>query len=529
MEKDRCAWPRKVESRSSRSNYCCKMSSGQKAAISSSISNNVNYYYMMDSISQVKSVVVGCDNNGRRMKIVVRKEDVKQILDAVVGLEAAAGGAGSSSFGDENDEMLSLIAYCSFTYTWIDPRDSPSLQDLKRLKLIQLFSLIRIHKKPLDPQIILPPLFIMLSANLFRPLPPPNNPLSATTILPDDDDNFMLNPAKTWSHLQIIYDILLRVIITTQPEELRAPGFIDHSFLHNLLVLFQSDDPRERESLKNVFHRIYSKFTFYRSFMRKAMNDVFLHYIFETEQRHPGIGELLEIWGTIINGFSVPLKDEHKLFFTRVLIPLHRPKGMQAYHKQLAYCVFQFVQKEAELAGVVVRGILKYWPLTNCHKEIVLIGELEELVETLLQPSQYRTLALPLCTQITKCLNSWNSQVAERALYVWNSEKFWRMAAESMEQVFPILVRGLEDNLKGHWSTSVKELTQNVKRMLQELDPCLYTNCLLHLEIQQTLLHQQHISRRHKWNTIEEKAAANTQLLPATATATAINTLPMLC
>nr|GLL23576.1 serine/threonine protein phosphatase 2A 57 kDa regulatory subunit B' alpha isoform-like [Ipomoea trifida] len=316
-----------------------------------------------------------------------------------------------AGFGDENDEMLSLIAYCSFTYTWIDPRDSPSLQDLKRLKLIQLFSLIRIHKNPLDPQIILPPLFIMLSANLFRPLPPPNNPLSATTILPDDDDNFMLNPSKTWSHLQIIYDILLRVIITTQPEELRAPGFIDHSFLHNLLVLFQSDDPRERESLKNVFHRIYSKFTFYRSFMRKAMNDVFLHYIFETEQRHPGIGELLEIWGTIINGFSVPLKDEHKLFFTRVLIPLHRPKAMQAYHKQLAYCVFQFVQKEAELAGVVVRGILKYWPLTNCHKEIVLIGELEELVETLLQPSQYRTLALPLCTQITKCLNSWNSQV----------------------------------------------------------------------------------------------------------------------
>uniref|UniRef100_A0A803NJI5 Pentatricopeptide repeat-containing protein n=1 Tax=Cannabis sativa TaxID=3483 RepID=A0A803NJI5_CANSA len=51
----------------------------------------------------------------------------------------------------------------------------------------------------------------------------------------------------------------------------------------------------------------------------------------------------------------------------RVLIPLHKTKGMQGYHRQLAYCVSQFVQKEPVLGGVVVRGILKYWPLTNCQ------------------------------------------------------------------------------------------------------------------------------------------------------------------
>lgn len=142
------------------------------------------------------------------------------------------------------------------------------------------------------------------------------------------------------------------------------------------------------------------------------MNDVFLHFIFETE-RHFGIGELLEIWGSIINGFTVPLKEEHKLFLMRVLIPLHKTKGMQAYHRQLAYCVSQFLQKEPVLGGVIVRGILRYWPVTNCQKEVFLIGELEELVENL-DPGQYRKLALPMCTQITKCLNSWNSQVSSK-------------------------------------------------------------------------------------------------------------------
>ncbi|KAM1003226.1 hypothetical protein TB2_003439 [Malus domestica] len=88
---------------------------------------------------------------------------------------------------------------------------------------------------------------------------------------------------------QLVYDILIRIVINNDPKLLR--GYIDHQFIVNLLALFQSEDPRERDSLKNVYHKIYSRFTFYRSFMRKSMNDVFLHYVFETE-RHCGIREL---------------------------------------------------------------------------------------------------------------------------------------------------------------------------------------------------------------------------------------------
>lgn len=49
-----------------------------------------------------------------------------------------------------------------------------------------------------------------------------------------------------------------------------------------------------------------------RSFIRKAINNVFYRFIFETE-RHSGIAELLEILGSIINGFALPLKEEHKV------------------------------------------------------------------------------------------------------------------------------------------------------------------------------------------------------------------------
>ncbi|KAL5561247.1 hypothetical protein UlMin_030994 [Ulmus minor] len=401
---------------------------------------------------------------------------------------------------NENEEILSLISHCTFS----DPSESPSNQELKRHKLLQLLSVIKSPKKPLNDQ-VLAPLMSMIADNLFRPLPPPSNPSIASESDHPDDEDPISKFSRMWSHHQLVYDIQLRLVTSIDSKTLCS--YIDHPFLMNLLSLFQSEDPRERESLKNVYHRIYLRFTFYRAFMRKSMSDVLLNYVFENE-KHCGIGELLEIWGSIINGFAVPLKEEHKLFLMRVLIPLHKTKGIQAYHRQLAYCVSQFVQKEPSLGGIVVRGILKYWPLTNCQKEVLLIGELEELVENL-DTDQYRKLALPLCTQITRCVNSWSSQVAERALYVWNNEHFVKMATMEIEEVFPTVVEGMEKNIKWHWSKSVRQLTESVKVMLEETDSQLYAKCLEEIEVRESAARQAEIKRKEKWDRIEMAAAKN--------------------
>ena len=49
----------------------------------------------------------------------------------------------------------------------------------------------------------------------------------------------------------------------------------------------------------------------------------YFRFVYETEHFN-GVGELLEILGSIINGFALPLKAEHKQFLVRVLIPLHK-------------------------------------------------------------------------------------------------------------------------------------------------------------------------------------------------------------
>lgn len=353
---------------------------------------------------------MGAQSNTKPSPKVIKSSTLQYLFDLesknnnIVNKIASINLGSQPSANFENDEILSIISYCSLdlNFNFSNPFESPAHG--KRLKLSRLLQLIKSSKNPLNDE-ILAPLMSMLSANLFRPLPPPSN-TSSTSELADGEENVSFF-SPMWSHLQLVYDILLRLLIKIDTKILGE--YIESHFLVNLLSLFQSEDPRERDCLKNVYHRIYSSYTSRRAFMRKSMNAVFLHYAFESE-RHCGIGDLLEIWGSIINGFTVPLKEEHRLFLMRVLIPLHKTKGLQVYHRQLAYCVSQFVQKEPALGGVVMRGILKYWPVTNCQKEILLIGELEELVENI-DPDQYRKLALPLCTQITRCLNSWNSQV----------------------------------------------------------------------------------------------------------------------
>merc|ERR1712186_139883 len=134
--------------------------------------------------------------------------------------------------------------------------------------------------------------------------------------------------------------------------------------------LFDSEDPRERDYLKTILHRIYGKFMALRSFIRRAIQHVFLKVIYECET-HNGVAELLEILGSIINGFALPLKEEHKVFLLKVLLPLHKTKSLSVYHPQLAYCVVQFIEKDIALTQDVVANLCKYWPKIHSPKEVM--------------------------------------------------------------------------------------------------------------------------------------------------------------
>ncbi len=274
-----------------------------------------------------------------------------------------------------------------------------------------------------------------------------------------------------------MYEFFLRFIVSTEVNGKVAKRYIDQPFIRQWIELFDAEDPRERDYVKTVLHRMYGKFMSHRSFIRKAISQIFFRYIYDTG-KHNGIGELLEILGSIINGFAIPLKKEHLQFLERALLPLHKPKGVALYHPQLSYCISQYVEKDPETIVPVVRGMVRYWPWASASKQVLFLHELEEVLE-LCRPEQLALILEPLTELLAQCLASPHFQVAERALYYWNSEHLCVNVLSQAHSPFllPHVFGPLSRAAQGHWNQTVEGLAQSVLKMYMEMDIALYDKC----------------------------------------------------
>eukprot|EP00271_Cylindrocystis_brebissonii_P011430 TRINITY_DN28_c0_g2_i1.p1 TRINITY_DN28_c0_g2~~TRINITY_DN28_c0_g2_i1.p1 ORF type:complete len:518 (-),score=127.41 TRINITY_DN28_c0_g2_i1:55-1608(-) len=368
--------------------------------------------------------------------------------------------------------FIRKLNLCSYTFDFTDPAKNVKEKEMKRQTLLELVDYVNSGTGKFN-EAVFEDITKMLVANLFRSLPPSSHENSATDSFDPEEEEPTMEPS--WPHLQIVYEFLLRYVVSNETDAKVAKKYIDQGFVLRLLDLFDSEDPRERDYLKTILHRIYGKFMVHRPFIRKAINNIFYRFIFETE-RHNGVAELLEILGSIINGFALPLKEEHKMFLVRALIPLHKPKCVSMYHQQLSYCITQFVEKDTKLADLVIRGLLKYWPVTNSQKEVLFLGELEEVLE-LTQAAEFQLVMVPLFRQIGRCLNSSHFQVAERGLFLWNNDYIVSLVAQNRTTILPLIFSPLERNARSHWNQAVHGLTINVRKMFLEMDQPLYEEC----------------------------------------------------
>ncbi|KAF5456667.1 hypothetical protein F2P56_026118 [Juglans regia] len=408
-------------------------------------------------------------------------------------------------FGDvPNAEKMNLfvskVSLCCVTFDFTDPSKNSVEKDLKRQTLIELVDFVASGSTRFTESAIFA-MCRMCAANLFRVFPP--NYRSNLTGGENDDDEPMFDPA--WPHLHLVYDLLLRFITSSCLDSKVAKKYIDHSFILRLLELLDSEDPRERECLKTILHRVYGKFMTHRPFIRKAINNVFYRFVFETE-RHNGIPELLEIFGSIISGFALPLKEEHKIFIRRVLVPLHKPKYAGLYFHQLSYCVTQFIEKDPKLTSMVLRGLLKYWPVSNSQKEVMFLGEIEEILEAI-NMVEFQRVMVPLFWRIGCCISSFHFQVAERALFLWNNDHIVNLIAHNRIVILPVVFPALERNAQTHWNQAVLNLSSNVRKMFMEMDEELFASCHAHFKEQEAKLSLEAEKRKEAWERLEKKAS----------------------
>uniref|UniRef100_A0A8B9L0P8 Serine/threonine protein phosphatase 2A regulatory subunit n=1 Tax=Astyanax mexicanus TaxID=7994 RepID=A0A8B9L0P8_ASTMX len=293
----------------------------------------------------------------------------------------------------------------------------------------------------------------------------------------------------------LVYEFFIRFLESQEFQPSIAKKYIDQKFVLQLLELFDSEDPRERDCLKTVLHRIYGKFLGLRAFIRKQINNIFLG-IFSCIVFFP-------LFSSIINGFALPLKAEHKQFLVKVLLPLHSARSLSLFHAQLAYCIVQFLEKDPTLTEPVIRGLLKFWPKTCSQKEVMFLGELEEILDVI-EPTQFVKIQEPLFKQISRCVSSPHFQVAERALYYWNNEYIMSLIEENSSVILPIMFASLYRISKEHWNPAISALIYNVLKAFMEMNSALFDELAATYKSDRQREKKKEKDREDLWRKLEE-------------------------
>uniref|UniRef100_A0A674ECF2 Serine/threonine protein phosphatase 2A regulatory subunit n=1 Tax=Salmo trutta TaxID=8032 RepID=A0A674ECF2_SALTR len=327
---------------------------------------------------------------------------------------------------EQPELFLKKLQQCCTVFDFMDTLSDLKMKEYKRSTLNELVDYVTVSRGYLTEQAY-PEVVKMVSYNIFRTLPPSDS----NEFDPEEDEPTL---EASWPHLQLVYEFFIRFLESQEFQPSIAKKYIDQKFVLQLLELFDSEDPRERDYLKTVLHRIYGKFLGLRAFIRKQINNIFLR---------------------IINGFALPLKAEHKQFLVKVLIPLHTVRSLSLFHAQ------------------VIRGLLKFWPKTCSQKEVMYLGELEEILDVI-EPTQFVKIQEPLFKQISRCVSSPHFQVAERALYYWNNEYIMSLIEENSSIILPIMFASLYRISKEHWNPAIVALVYNVLKAFMEMNSTLF-------------------------------------------------------
>jgi len=413
------------------------------------------------------------------------------------------------------DVMIKKLRLCSVIFQFQhlrgigDENERRRGKDAKRAMLTELRQVVLANRRTWCSEEVVVEFLRMTSANLFRALPP--SPYEDWDPEEDDEEgDEVKDPA--WVHVKIVYETLFYFMVSKQvtPEVIHRN--LTENFVQNLVQLFRTKDVSERNYLKKILHRIYQRFLGFRPLIRKAIGEVLSSITFKPPPGKPsvipfpviemngsnGIGELLEVWGTIVAGFRVPLREDNVNFLHKVLIPMHKNRSINHYHIQLGYCILCYVDKDSRLAGPVIQGLLKYWPRQSSKKELLFLQELEEVLD-LGSRAEVIPLIPQLFKQIRYCIMSEHSQVAERALFLWNKDVITTLTADHRDSILPILFPAITQK---HWNSQVNDLAVNIVRMFKEMDIKLWERTTRAAQEQDNAKDNKKESRRQKWDKI---------------------------
>jgi len=305
----------------------------------------------------------------------------------------------------------------------------------------------------------------MLHKNIVLPIPDYNE---------DMEEEIYKEPQ--FEHIGFALNLFAMILNNRHFKSSQMKSIITQNVISDFFQQMHHPDERIRESLKTVLHQIYTNFIVHRGYIRREISNYLLEFLYESDS-YRGIPQIMQILGSIVSGFSVPLKAEHKVLLIKILIPLHCSRKYAHFSSGLSFIMLQYMQKEPELTATIVDGIIRAWPMQSAAKEIELLDEVEEILSCC-EADEFTGFCASLFRCLAKRMSSQHYQVAERSLYFLNKPYIIELIAENLGRILPQILPDLIVAAESHWNSTIVLLVCDILRSLNELDTELFTKLI---------------------------------------------------
>eukprot|EP00477_Mikrocytos_mackini_P001546 GAHX01001662.1.p1 GENE.GAHX01001662.1~~GAHX01001662.1.p1 ORF type:complete len:484 (-),score=74.58 GAHX01001662.1:90-1541(-) len=348
------------------------------------------------------------------------------------------------------------------------PLQQPIIQKINTI-LVDIGTYVQANLDKIQlPEIIY--IFEICEEILSRTLTTPSSAVSekGTYINPILDEGEEIVSEPLWSVYYQMYNLMLIVIYSKCLNNEAILQVMDYDRLTCFISLFYSYDKRERKSLKTFVQCLYINFPSIRLILREELVDLIQRFIYTSDNSFKGIEELLEIFSSIMDTVSIPIKAEFNYLLKEVLLPLHMIPKLSRFYRPLIGCLRKFMLLDEQSGIVIFEGLLKYWPVSSSMKELIFIKELEEFLDVW----KYGD-SLPLekiMKQIIRCAKSPNFQIAENALILLSRADVTQLVLKNKTvTVMSIVINGLK-KLKESWHTTIAIGAEQILRAFKSYD-----------------------------------------------------------
>ncbi|CAL4145481.1 unnamed protein product, partial [Meganyctiphanes norvegica] len=314
---------------------------------------------------------------------------------------------------DREELFINKIRQCGVLFDFVsDPLSDLKWKEVKRAALNEMVEYVTTQR-----QIIININYlIQIIVNYVRTI---NFGVSGTSEFDPEEDEPTLEAA--WPHLQLVYEFFLRFLESPDFQPSAAKRFIDQKFVLQLLELFDSEDPRERDFLKTTLHRIYGKFLGLRAFIRKQINNIFYkffddHYV----SNHKGCLKPFQTTRSPKKGNIRGPKEDQESNLVSKSAKMAKIKLLNAFHK-LIYCMVYHILKGIRHQQLLIFQWLKRWARKVFLNSISFISDMYKIFH-FIGPTSNRVLQQLLQLYIRTIGNSRHFMLAQARTQVWTFE-----------------------------------------------------------------------------------------------------------